>query len=95
MIAKLRKEMIDRSLMMHLRTTVCLKDIGLFSAANKVYGDSYSGNHVAIFETDMKAPPQLSLVDHDQDAIIKAYRINLNKVKIADVDNFMRGNSYF
>ena len=56
-ISKLRKEMNDVQLRMHLRTTICLKDIGLFSGGNKIYGDAYSGNHVAIFETEMKAPP--------------------------------------
>lgn len=50
--------MNDLSHQMHLRTTVLFKDIGMFTANNmdkkKLYGDSYSGNHIAIFECPMK-----------------------------------------
>ena len=62
---------------------------------NKLYGDNYTGNHIAIFECDMKAPPQMSFIDHNYMDVIKAYRINPNKWKIVDIDNFMQGNSYF
>lgn len=95
---KMRKKMNDLTLRMHLRTTICFKDIGIFSAGKKgsqVYGDKYSGNHIAIFECDMKQPPQMSFVDHTYHEVLKAYRINPNKWKIVDIDNFMQGNSYF
>ena len=82
---------------MHLRSTICFKDIGLFKSDKKsnLYGDSYSGNHIAIFECDMKQPPQMSFIDHTYHEVLKAYRINVNKWKIVDIDNFMQGNSYF
>lgn len=64
-VNRLRKEMNDYSMRMFLRTTICFKDIGLFSANDKnIYGENYTGNHIAIFECDLKAPPQLSLIDH-------------------------------
>ena len=84
---------------MHLRTTILFKDIGKFTAkdGSNLYGDSYSGNHIAIFECPMKSPPQLSYVDHSPKMYLDAYKINLapTKWKIVDIDNFMRGNSYF
>lgn len=80
---------------MHLRSTVCFRDIGKFTGPSNLYGKNYSGNHLAIFECDMKKPPQLSFVDHDMNDYVNAYRINLNRWKLVDVDNFMRGNSYF
>ena len=56
---KLRKEMNDLTMRMLLRVTISFKDIGLFKAKDSThtYGDNYSGNHIAIFECEMKAPP--------------------------------------
>lgn len=51
---KMRKEYKQKHVQMILRTTVCFKDIGKFYIGNQeeksLYGDNYSGNHVAIFE---------------------------------------------
>lgn len=82
---------------MFLRTTVCFKNIGKFSGKDmtKFYGPSYSGNHIAIFECELKAPPQLSLIDHTYNQYIDAYRMNFKNWKIVDIDNFMEGNHFF
>jgi hypothetical protein len=85
---------------MILRATICFKDIGLFtssSLANKssIYGENYTGNHIAIFECHMKAPPQMSFVDHNLGQYHEAYRINFKNWKIVDIDNFMEGNPFF
>lgn len=95
--AELRKEMNDLTMRMFLRTTVCFKNIGLFTGKDKakMYGDNYSGNHVAIFECELKAPPQLSLIDHTYVDYFEAYRFNFKNWKLVDVDNFMDGNHYF
>ena len=74
---------------------VCFNDIGLFNGEGRLYGDNYSGNHIAVFECDLKVPPTLSLIDSDNEEFFNQYRINVNKFKIVDVDNFMRGNTYF
>jgi hypothetical protein len=51
--------MNDLSMRMLLRVTICFKDIGIFTSKSEhsLYGDEYSGNHIAIFECEMKAPP--------------------------------------
>jgi hypothetical protein len=89
--------MNDLALRMLLRSTLCFKNIGLFetSSGQGLYGDAYSGNHVAIFECPLKAPPQLSFVDHSLDAINDSYKINFKHWKIVDIDNYMEGNHFF
>ena len=89
--------MNDLTMRMFLRTTVCFKDIGVFHGKDqaKLYGPDYTGNHVAIFECELKAPPQLSLIDHTYNMYIDAYRFNFKNWKLVDVDNFMDGNHFF
>lgn len=89
--------MNDLSMRMFLRTTVLFKDIGVFKGKDKslIYSDSYSGNHVVIFECELKAPPQISLIDHTLKQFIDGYRMNFRNWKIADIDNFMGGNPFF
>lgn len=93
----LRKQMNDLTMRMFLRTTICFKNIGKFSATdnNKIYGDNYSGNHIAIFECELTAPPVLSFIDHTYEEYINGYRMNFKNWKIVDIDNFMEGNHYF
>jgi len=57
--SKLRKEMNDKTMQMFLRTTICFKDIGRFEGKDKslLYSDEYTGNHIAIFECELKSPP--------------------------------------
>lgn len=51
--------MNDLTMRMLLRVTICFKNIGVFESKDKNhnYGDNYSGNHIAIFECEMKVPP--------------------------------------
>ena len=93
----LRKQMNDLTMRMFLRTTICFKDLGKFEQADgkNMYGDKYTGNHIAIFECELKAPPQLSLIDHTYADYIDAYRMNFKNWKIVDIDNFMEGNHFF
>ena len=95
---RMRKRMNGLALQMLLRTTVCFKDIGKFAVQGQgrpVYGDEYSGNHIAIFECELKVPPQLALIDHTAQEFINSYRLNFKNWKIVDVDNFMQGNLFF
>lgn len=77
---------------MLLRTTILFKDIGKFHIPNdkrKLYGEDYSGNHIAIFECELKQPPTLALIDHNHEEFFKAYRMNFKHWRIVDIDNFM------
>ena len=95
LIYKLRKEMNDISMRMFLRTTVCFKNISLSSSSEQLHGPEFTGNHIAIFECELKAPPQLSFIDHSYSEYLEAYRMNFKNWKIVDIDNFMEGNHYF
>ena len=95
---RMRKRLMAERIQMILRTTICFKDIGKFTDNSKdksLYGNHYSGNHVAIFECQLKAPPPLALIDHTRDSFFDAYRINFRNWRIVDVDNFMQGNTFF
>ena len=82
---------------MLLRVTICFKDIGRFSGkdATRVYGNAYTGNHIATFECELKAPPQIALIDHTYEDYINAYRVNFRNWKLVDMDNYMEGNHFF
>jgi hypothetical protein len=92
---KLRKQMNDLTMRMLLRVTINFKDIGKFTGRDALYGDEYTGNHIAIFECELKAPPQMALVDHTYNQYIDAYRVNFRNWKIVDIDNYMEGNHFF
>lgn len=89
--------MNDLTMRMLLRVTICFKDIGLFKTKdrNHSYGENYTGNHIAIFECELKAPPQMSFIDHTYNEYINAYRVNFRNWKIVDIDNYMDGNHFF
>jgi hypothetical protein len=48
-----------------------------------------------VFECALKCPPALSLIDHTQKEFVMAHRLNFANWKIVDLDNWMKGNSYF
>ena len=87
--------MNDLTMRMLLRVTINFKDIGKFTGRDNLYGEEYTGNHIAIFECELKAPPQMALVDHTYNQYIDAYRVNFRNWKIVDIDNFMEGNHFF
>lgn len=66
----MRKTKFERGLRMHLRAMVCFQDIGLFDGEGRLYGENYSGSHIAVFECDMKVPPHLSLIDNDNEEFL-------------------------
>lgn len=59
--------------------------------------DSYpnSGNHIAIFECELKQPPPMSLSDLTHHEYLMATRFNFAGWRLVDVDNFMGGNPPF
>ena len=54
--------------------------------------ENYTGNHIAVFECELKNPPVLSMADHDCESYIMASRINFKNWRLVDLDNFMKGN---
>lgn len=87
--------MNDLTMRMLLRVTINFKDIGRFTGKDELYGSDYTGNHIAIFECELKAPPQMAFVDHTYNQYIDAYKVNFGNWKIVDIDNFMEGNHFF
>ena len=55
----------------------------------------YTGNHIAVFECALKTPPALSLIDHSQKEYVLAQRLNFANWLLVDLDNYMKGNSFF
>lgn len=69
--------------------------MGKFTGAGTEFQEKYTGNHTAVFECELKAPAQLSMIDHNLYEYMMAHRINFRNWKIVDFDNFYQGNSYF
>jgi hypothetical protein len=90
-----RKQMVDSrfQMMMKVVMQVTESSIGKFSGAQ--FAQNYTGNHVAVFECELKAPAQLAMIDHNLQEYMLAHRINFRNWRIVDFDNYMQGNSYF
>lgn len=89
--------MIERSLSMVLRVTIQLRNFGELKGKGQqtLFDHTYTGNHVAIFECQLKTPPSLALVDTTLLDFANLHRINFKDWKLVDVDHFMKGNSFF
>lgn len=53
------------------------------------------GNHIAIFECQLKQPPIMSLMNHTHKDYLFASRLNFTKWRLVDVDNYMGGAKPF
>ena len=91
--------MLERSQSLVLRVIVqtsfdgqILKSI---SGPESLYHHEYTGNHIVIFEAQLKSPPTMALIDHSLNEYINLHRINFRDWRIVDIDNFMKGNSFF
>jgi len=83
---------------MFLKATIQLTgdSIGTFSGGvENQFGNKYSHNHIAVFECELKAPPQLAMIDHTLNEYMMSHRINFRNWRLVDFDNYMKGNSYF
>lgn len=89
--------MIERSLSMLLRVTMLMKDSYHLEAKGpeKLLDNDYTGNHIVLFECELKTPPSLALIDFDTEEFIHLHRLNFKNWKIVDVDHYIKGNSYF
>ena len=70
-------------------------ELGSLSFNGKNEKNVYSGNHLALFECQLNAPPLLSLNDHTYREYVLMHRLNFSNWRLADMDNYMNGNPYF
>ena len=63
---KLKKDMTEMSNSFLLRVTVVIKDNQQLSGngPEPLQEPGYTGNHIAIFECQLKKPPTMALIDH-------------------------------
>ena len=92
--SKQKKEMLEQDFNLILRVTMQLTDgvLGQFAANDSKMSKDYTGNHIAIFECQLKNPPVLSMADHDCESYIMNSRLNFKNWRLVDLDNFMKGN---
>ena len=93
-IKKQRKEMLERDFGLILRIQLQITDgaLGKLEALGFKMSDKYTGNHIAIFENELKHPPVLSMIDHDLETFLLAARMRFSNWRLIDLDNFMKGN---
>jgi len=65
------------------------------SGPESLYEPGYTGNHVAIFECQLKTPSTMELIDNDLLDYLKLQKISMANWRLVDVDHFMKGNSFF
>lgn len=83
---------------MTLRVTMQITDNAIGKIGSKSQDGlkaDYTGNHIAVFECVLKTPPALSLIDHSHKEYVLAHRINFANWRLVDLDNFMKGNTFF
>ena len=86
--------MLEQDFNLILRVTMQLTDgvLGKFMAKDSNMSDKYTGNHIAVFECQLKSPPVLSMADHSCESYIMNSRLNFKNWRLVDLDNFMKGN---
>ena len=63
-----RKQMLERSLSLVLRSTFLVRNFGKLdsiSGPESLYDPAYSGNHIVTFECQLKTPSSMAMIDHD------------------------------
>jgi hypothetical protein len=68
MFYKQRKQFVERSLSVVLRSTFLVRNYGKLdslSGPESLYDPSYTGNHIVLLECQLKTPSQMALIDHD------------------------------
>ncbi len=103
---KIRKEMLAKQFRYLLRVTLQFKNESLGTikyAKNQertrrgLNEEKYpnEGNHIAIFECQLKQPPMFSINEMTHREFLMSSRINFVNWRIVDFDNYMLGNKHF
>ena len=83
---------------MILRCTFLARDfckLESVSGPESLFDPAYTGNHIVIFECQLKTPSTMALIDNNLMDYFKLNKISMSNWRIVDVDHFMRGNTYF
>jgi hypothetical protein len=90
-----KNEMFNKEYQLILRVVLQLTDgaLGKFSPFD--YNEAYTGNHIAIFEAQLRTPPALAMLDNTYEQFVNEHRLNFKNWRLVDLDNFMQGNSYY
>lgn len=81
-----------------LRSTMLIRNFGKLesvSGPESLFEPGYTGNHVAIFECQLKTPSTMELIDQDLLDYLKLQKLSMANWRLVDVDHFMKGNSFF
>ena len=103
---QMRNEMLAKQFRYLFRVTLQFKSesLGTFKWPTQqerekrgLNADDYpnAGNHIAIFECQLKQPPMFSLNEMSHHEYFMSSRINFKNWRLVDFDNYMQGNSHF
>ena len=88
--------MSEKELQLIFRVSIQLTDgaLGTLEAKGTTgkITSGYTGNHIAIFEAELKHPPMLSIMDHTIESYLLSSRLKFQNWRLVDIDNFMKGN---
>jgi len=87
----------ERNRSIVLRVYGVIRDVGRFSSSanNNPYGRNYTGNHMVVFENQLKEPPVIALTNPNLETWIKKHKINHSNWKVTDIDNYMSGKNIY
>ena len=102
----MRKEHMIKNMRFILRVTLQMKDdsIGQIEwpawkerTERGLTAEAYpnAGNHIAIFEVEVKQPPLMRMETASFEEYLNEGRMNFKNWRLVDVDNYMKGNKHF
>ena len=76
-----------------LRVYGVFRNLGIFTSKSNqaLQSPDYTGNHLVIFENQLKEPPVIALTNPNIETWIMKHKINHNHWRITDIDNYMKG----
>ncbi|CDW78630.1 UNKNOWN [Stylonychia lemnae] len=96
---KLKKRMQESQHSMILRVTFQFRDTNKALSASQgpepLYDPDYTGNHIIVFENQLTMPSLMAMIDHSEQEFINLRKLNFKNWRIVDIDNYMKGNSFF
>ena len=105
-IHTLKNEMTAKQFRYLVRVTLQIKDEGIGKIEHRSDEERQArglkdveypnrGNHIAIFECQLKQPPMMCLENHTHLEFLMATRFNFANWRMVDLDNYMGGNPPF
>ena len=103
---QMKTEMFAKQFRYLLRVTLQIKDNGIGEVTSKIVNERAQrdlseheeypneGNHIAIFECQVKQLPMMTLATLSHKEFLFDGRLNFRNWKLVDVDNYMGGNKH-